>query len=85
VGRGRPRDAPVNRVINTVEDVAPVTEAATREAGRLLAGAQKPNATIDALIVASAARREPTIILTGDMDDITARAANYSQVRVEGV
>ena len=40
---------------------------------------------MDALVVASAARREPTIILTGDMDDITALAANYAYVRVEGV
>jgi len=30
-------------------------------------------------------RRESTIILTGDIDDITALAANYLHVRVEGV
>ncbi len=83
--RGGPRDATVNRVIKTVEDVAPVTEDVAREAGRLLAGARKSNATMDALIVASAARRESTIILTGDIDDITALAANYPHVRVEGV
>jgi len=83
--RGGPRDATVNRVIKTVEDVAPVTEDVAREAGRLLAGARKSNATMDALVVASAARRESTIILTGDIDDITALAANYPHVRVEGV
>jgi len=83
--RGGPRDATVNRVIKTVEDVAPVTEDVAREAGRLLAGARKSNATMDALVVASAARRESTIILTGDIDDITALAANYLHVRVEGV
>lgn len=83
--RGGPRDAPVNRVLNTVEDIAPVTEEVAREAGRLLAGAEKSNATMDALVVASAARREPTIILTGDMDDIAALAANYAHVRVESV
>jgi len=83
--RGGPRDATVNRVIKTVEDVAPVTEDVAREAGRLLAGARTSNATMDALVVAAAARRESTIILTGDIDDITALAANYPHVRVEGV
>jgi hypothetical protein len=35
--------------------------------------------------VATAARREPTIILTGDVDDIRALATGYRHVRVEGV
>ena len=82
---GGPRDAPVNRVIKAVDEVAPITEAVAREAGRLLAAAPVANATIDALVVATAARREPTIILTGDVDDIRAIAAHYPHVRVEGV
>ena len=93
--RGGPRDAPVNRVIKAVDEVAPITEAVAREAGRLLeealtsayggAAARLADATIDALVVATAARREPTIILTGDVDDIRALAAGYRHVRVEGV
>ena len=83
--RGEPRDAPVNRVIKAVDEVAPITEAVAREAGRLLAATRLANATIDALVVATAARREPTIILTADMDDIRAFAAQYPHVRVEGV
>ena len=83
--RGGPRDARVNRVIKAVDEVAPITEAVAREAGRLLATTRLANATIDALVVATAARREPTIILTGDVDDIRALAAGYRHVRVEGV
>src|SRR5947209_14769863 len=70
--RGRPRDAPVNRVIKAVDEVAPITEAVAREAGRLLAATRLADATIDALVVATASHREPTIILTGDVDDIRA-------------
>jgi predicted nucleic acid-binding protein len=83
--RGGARDAPVNRVIKAVDEVALVTEAVAREAGRLLARARVANATIDALVVATAARREPMIILTGDVDDIRALAAGYPHVRVERV
>ena len=83
--RGAPRDAVINRVIKTVDEVAAVDEAVAREAGRLLATAAITNATIDALIVAAAARREPTVIATGDVTDITALAARYAHVRVVGV
>jgi predicted nucleic acid-binding protein len=83
--RGGARDAPVNRVIKAVDEVALVTEAVAREASRLLARARGANATIDALVVATAARREPTIILTGDVDDIRALAAGDPHVRVERV
>ena len=83
--RGGPRDALVNRVIKAVDEVAPITEAVAREAGRLLAATRLANATIDALVVAMATRREPTIILTGDLDHIRVLAAGYTHVRVEGV
>ena len=75
----------MNRVIKAVDQVARVTDAVAREAGRLLAAAPAANATIDALVVATAARREPTVILTGDVDDIRALAAGYPHMRVEGV
>src|SRR5919201_1766930 len=48
--RGGARDAAVNRVIKAVDEVALVTEAVAREAGRLLARARVANATIDALV-----------------------------------
>lgn len=83
--RGGARDAPINRVIKTVDEVAVVTEGVAREAGRLLATVSLPHAAIDGLVVATAARREPTIILTGDVADITVLATDYRHVRVEGV
>ena len=87
--RGGPRDASVNRYRppgrSAVDEVAPITETVACEAGRLRAAARLADATIDALVVATAARREPTIIPTGDVDDFRALAAGYSHVRVEGV
>lgn len=80
--RGGPRDAPVNRVLKSVDEITPVTEATARLAGRLLATAGAPNATVDALIVAEAILGEPAIILTGDPNDLSALAANYPRVRI---
>jgi predicted nucleic acid-binding protein len=83
--RGGAHDAPVNRVIKSVDEIVPVTEAIAREAGRLLAAVTLIHATVDALVVATAMRRESTIILTGDVEDIRALAARYRHVRVERV
>ncbi len=83
--RGGPRDAAVNRVIKAVDVIAPITEEIAREAGRLLIAAGMSNATVDALVVATALRPIPTIILTGDVGDITALSVNYSHVRIVGV
>jgi predicted nucleic acid-binding protein len=83
--RGGPRDAPVNRAVKSVDEVYVADEAVAREAGRLLASVLVTNVTVDALVVATAARREPTVILTGDVADITALAAGYRHVRVVGV
>ena len=83
--RGGPRDAPVNRVLKTVDEITPVTEATARLAGRLLAAAGLPNATIDALVVAEAALADAAILLTGDLKDLSALAAGYPRVHVYGV
>lgn len=83
--RGGPRDAAINCVIKAVDEVAEVDEVVAREAGRLLATVPMTNATIDALVVAAAARREPTVIATGGVADVTALAAGYPHVRVFGV
>jgi predicted nucleic acid-binding protein len=83
--RGGPRDAPVNRVLTTVDEITPVTEATARLAGRLLAAAGLPNATIDALVVAEAALGDAAILLTSDLKDLSALAAGYPRVHVYGV
>lgn len=83
--RGGARDASINRVVKSVDEVGVVDEAVAREAGCLLATVPITNATIDALVAAMALRREPTVILTGDVADITALTAGYRHVRVVGV
>src|SRR5215213_4258364 len=64
--RGSARDAAVNRVINSVDEFTPITEATARQAGRLLAAANIGNATVDALIAAEAVLSDAATIMTGD-------------------
>ena len=83
--RGGARDARVNRVLKAVHEITPATEAVAREAGRLLAAAKRPNATVDALIVAEAVLHGTSLILTSDREDISAIAADHPEVRVHEV
>jgi predicted nucleic acid-binding protein len=83
--RGSARDAVINRIINQVDLIAPIDEAVARLAGRLLARAGG-NATMDALIVAVAIiGREETIILTGDVSDLTRLANGHRSIRIFGL
>lgn len=79
-----PRDAPVNRVVGAVGDVAVADEATARVAGALL-GAAGSDATIDALVVATALERGGGVILTGDPDDLGRLAEGHADVVVEGL
>jgi len=81
--RGTARDAAVNRVINQVDEISPVTEAVARQAGRLLA-TTGGNPTVDALIAAEAVLGNAAI-LTGDPDDLSALVADYPQIRIHKV
>lgn len=79
---GGARDASINRVINQVDLIVPIDEAVARLAGRLLARAGG-NATVDALIVAVAILgREETVILTGDVIDLTRLANGRRSLRI---
>lgn len=82
---GNARDAAVNRVINTVDEIAPATEATARQAGRLLDAADIGNATVDALVVAEAVLGDNAVIMTGDTGDLSALAADHPHVRISGV
>ncbi len=73
------RDAPVNRVLNAVGNVAPTTEDRARLAGALLARA-KSNVTIEALVVAEAIGRGGGVVLTSDPDDLRGLAASHAEV-----
>jgi predicted nucleic acid-binding protein len=76
-----PRDAAVNRVINDVDEVPPVTEAIARSAGALLAR-HRSHATIDALLVAEGVAGGDVTILTGDPSDIRKLATGQTNISV---
>ncbi len=79
--RGAADDAPVNRVIEAVGRVLPVDEPIGRTAGSLLA-ASGTNATVDAVVVASALAVGGAVVLTGDPDDLGPSAARHPEVVV---
>jgi predicted nucleic acid-binding protein len=90
VVRGVARDARLNQTLKAAE-VRPVDEALGRRAGRLL-GRARSDATIDALVAATAltvlerwggGRR--CILLTSDPDDLTALLAGQTEVHVIAV
>jgi predicted nucleic acid-binding protein len=83
--RGGPRDAPVNRVLKAIDEIAPVVENTARTAGRLLAASSLSDATVDALVVAEAVLGGPSVVLTGDYGDISALAGGYEHVRIYDV
>jgi predicted nucleic acid-binding protein len=67
---GRQADAGVNRVIPSGQSILPTTDAIARLAGNLRFQAKRPDATVDALIVATAMLLRRTILLTDDISDI---------------
>lgn len=82
-----PRDASVDRVIAAVGAVAQADEAVGRRAGALRYRARS-DATIDALVVATAAGAAAgAIVLTGEMraDHLRRLATGLPSVRVEPV
>ena len=72
---GRATDARVYRVIPANASVLDTTGAIGREAGRIRYRAKRTAATVDALIVATAAMYHGSILLTGDPDDLLALGA----------
>lgn len=76
-GRG-PSDAAANRVLSGVR-VVPVLEELARSAGALRHRARRP--ALDAIVVATA-QAVQGIVLTADVDDMSALAAVAEGVRV---
>lgn len=64
-----PRDANVNRVLDRLT-VVPVDEPIARRAGRLRYDARRPDATVDALVVATAEIVGGGLVFTGDPADL---------------
>jgi predicted nucleic acid-binding protein len=72
---GQKRDAPVHRVIRAHHTVLDTTESIATMAGGLSYRAARPEMTIDAIVVATAAKFPHSIVLTSDPDDLTLLAS----------
>jgi predicted nucleic acid-binding protein len=81
--RGSVRDAPVNRVLKSV-DVLTTVEAVGRVAGRLLGRTGGEN-TADALVAAEAVEAGATTMLTTDPDDLSTLLADQPEITVRRV
>lgn len=79
--RGRPEDAPINRVIKAVGDFIDATERDGRSAGHLLADTGM-SSTVDAIIVACTDRVRGGSILTGDSGDLQRLAAQNPAITI---
>ena len=79
-----PRDARVNLVLAECAPYQVLDEATARLAGALLAQARS-NATVDALVIAEALRRSPSVVLTADPTDLTALLGARPGVIIEAI
>lgn len=82
--RGSAKDAPANRVIKVVGEIAAADEVTGRLAGGLL-GAARSTATVDAVVVAAAIQAGGGAILTGDPDDLGQLASRHPEIVVEAL
>ena len=85
--RGAASDAPVNRALKLMGQIAAIDEPVARLAGRLLRQVQDNRVThvsptIDALVGAVAISRGGGTILTGDLTALGALAADHPEVRI---
>lgn len=69
VHRGGRDRAQIDRVVNKVDALLPTSEDVARRAGELL-GASGTDDPVDAIVVAEALAAVPSVIITGDADDI---------------
>jgi hypothetical protein len=79
-----PRDAQVNMTLAQFEPHRPLDEPTARLAGSIL-GAARSNSTIDALVVAEAIRLQPSLLVTGDVDDLRPLLNDHPGVSLERI
>lgn len=79
-----PRDAPVNMTLAQFEPHPLLDEPTARLAGELLSAARS-NSTIDALVAAEAINRSPSLLVTGDVDDMGTLLDGHPGVSVERI
>ena len=79
--RGRPDDAPVNRIVKAVGDFIDITAEDGRTAGHLL-GDTGMSSTIDAIVISCTDRTGGGTILTGDPGDLRRLAEHNSSIEI---
>ena len=79
-----PRDAAVNLTLGQFAPHRPLDEPTARLAGALL-GAAGSNSTIDALVAAEAIQRQPSLLITGGVDDLASLLDGQPGVSLERV
>ncbi|MDQ3679744.1 MAG: PIN domain-containing protein [Actinomycetota bacterium] len=83
--RGGPRDAPAHRVLGRVTKLA-VSPDHGRRAGELLGSTGLAEATVDALVAATALEQAgPVLVLTSDPMDLRTLTASRRDVSVERI
>lgn len=83
--RGGRRDAEVHRVLNRVTHV-PVSTTLARTAGGLLGSTGISDATVDAVVAATAlAEPRPVLVLTSDPDDLGRLTAGHPSIAVQKI
>ncbi len=83
--RGGRRDADVYRVLNRVTHV-PVSSALARTAGGLLGSTGISDATVDAVVAATAlAEPTPVVLLTSDLHDLCRLTAGHPSIAVQKI
>jgi len=79
--RGRPDDAPANRIVKAVGDFIEVTAQDGHRAGHLL-GDTGMSSTIDAIVIACTDRTGGGALLTGDAGDLQRLAEHNSSIDI---
>lgn len=83
--RGGQRDADIHRVLNRVSHI-PVTTVLARSAGELLGSTSIANATVDAVVAATAlAEPGPVVVLTSDPDDLGRLTMGHPSITVQKI
>ena len=80
---GGRRDAAIDRIVEQPDRVVAIDRSIARLAGGLLSRCRLDSRhAVDALVVATAVSLGPSVIVTGDKDDLSKLAAKHSHVLV---
>jgi predicted nucleic acid-binding protein len=79
---GQPTDARIHRVIPGERSILDTTAGIARDAGALRHRSRRRDETVDAIVVATAARYPGSTVMTSDPDDLQILASNVPEARL---